>query len=423
MKSPLVISIAFAISALTCGLASEAQVTDDSPVYVDRLLKEFWPVGVENRRAGESTWQDYRKGHASPDSRVQWAYVLNRIEHDKYREARRAIDDLVTPGSDAWEQRYAQIWLKLMVGEVNSALLDIQLVKDRVVAATGLEEAARFKIFSRLGRLYGYAEGPASEKATPSILLETRARVQDGLNDADFGNFEDHRKQVANQFAELLEEKSTTVATQIRVQKENAETRTAQIISDNVAMGDRQTALVREIRELQTEMSNETRQLRQDARPITSDLSRIESDIRRVDRRIAELANDIAYYETAAFHEPDPYRQADLYARARSLRSRLYSEESQRNNLNGQYNSSLAQLDLISERIAGVERQFGGMISTREGEARQLRGQLKRNQKELKKLQNPKAKTGYVKSMDSRTGHLPTYDPFPTDEFRRDALK
>ena len=85
--------------------------------------------------------------------------------------------------------------------------------------------------------------------------------------------------------------------------------------------------------------------------------------------------------------------------------------------------SILKQLDLINGRAASVQAAANDQIALRESEANEMRRQLRRNDRELKRLNRPRARTGYEHNMDSRTNHLPTYDPFPTDELRHQLLK
>ena len=368
-------------------------------------------------------WQEYKNANSNRDSGVQWAYVLNRIQHDKFREARAEIDGLIPAGRDAWEQRYAQIWLKMLVGEVNSALLDMQDLKSRIVANVTLDDTTKFRLYTRLGKMYGYAEGPASIKATPSTLHDTLAILVDGLNDVDFGNFEDNRKQVSKKYVDLLNEKSATVASKIQDQKQNNAARTAKIDADNAQADVRQRELLDQATTLRTQMAEDANQLRQSLRPLESDLSRIDSQIRRSDFRLLDLHNDIARRQRLAFGQDDRFRRSRFLNQAGVLRRELYIEQDLRNVLQGEYNQTLAQIDLIKGQIIDVERAFRSQIALREQESKQLVGQQKRNLRELKKLQNPDKPKGYVREITARTGYLPTYDPFPTDEFRREALK
>ena len=315
------------------------------------------------------------------------------------------------------------IWLQMSVGEVNSGLLKMQDLKTDFAATGEVTEEERTEMYSRMGRLFGFAEGPAADKATLEVLKKTRRVMTDGLDDLDFGNFEDHRKQVIDEYARLVEEKTSTAEQKARDRMASNRAESGQLQNDNAQMNLRQQVLNEELGKLRDEAAEAVGELRQSARPIESDLSRVDTRIRELEYDLSIMRGDIANLEFAAANEPDPFIRDRYLREARFIRSDLFRAERDRVAMQGEYNSALSQLDRLSQEIASVEQQYNGQISLREEESRQILSQQRRNQRKISQLNNPIARTGYERAMNARTGHLPTYDPFPIDSFRHAALK
>ena len=104
------------------------------------------------------------------------------------------------------------------------------------------------------------------------------------------------------------------------------------------------------------------------------------------------------------------------------MRRDLIAYEGDLAQLQLQFDSVAAQLDSLNRQMAVVQNEVNSEIELRDLETRQMQKQRRRNVRELDRLDNPGADAGYERSMESRTSHLPTYDPFPTDELRQRLL-
>ena len=401
---------------------TSAQLSEAARTTIDELLNATWSGGIDEQRAGESAWQAFSSSGSSSHPLVDWAYVLNRIEHDKYREAAGVAERLPQSMPGDLDVKYAQIWLLLMTDEINRALLEMQELKTMVLAASP-NEATRFRFYSRLGRLYAYAEGPGQDRARDTTLQDTLSVITDNLDDVDFGQFQNQRAQVTQQYASLLNEKASNVALLEQEQQAETDAKRQQIALDNQEMAARHAELAAEVNAISDQANAEVSKLRQAAAPVESELRRLDQEIVLLQSTISRIATDVAILENDAFYEDDPYWKARLLNRAAVARRELIRHQSDLGVLESQYAAVLSELDLINGRAASVQAAANDQIALRESEANEMRRQLRRNDRELKRLNRPRARTGYEHNMDSRTNHLPTYDPFPTDELRHQLLK
>jgi hypothetical protein len=422
MKSLVAISLLWVIPGLFTPCLATGQTAVDSAAAVRKLLDDTWGGDVQDRRAGLAAWRDYQSTHAAEDPVVRWAWVLNRIQYDKYREAREAIKPLLQAGSRNWDQRYTGIWLQLCTGEIDAALLELRHLKQAFVNTAGVDETTRSRFFTRMGRLVGFIEGPAASAATPVTLQQTLAIITDGLNDTDYGSFEDQRQQVVQKYARLLNEKNATVARQEQDRQLQIQSRTSQLLDDNRVLAERQQTLTAEREQLRSQAAAEITALRESGRPLESQLPDLDSRLRQADRDINRIANDIGWLEYQAFCEPDFHLRGLLYERARILREDLFDAQGQAAILQDEYDAVAGQINLINEQIATVQDQLASEVAWRNDEFRELNAQRRRNQRELGRLTRPAARTGYERAMSARTAHLPTYDPFPAHEFRGQLL-
>ncbi|MGI9518172.1 MAG: hypothetical protein ACR2NP_14045 [Pirellulaceae bacterium] len=401
---------------------ASAQLTDSARATIDQLLNTTWGGGVDEQRAGESAYRNWQTTTASSNAYVDWAYVLNRVEYDKYREAARVAESLPELLPDSLDARYAQIWLTLMTGEVNRALLQMQELKTLLLASSP-DEVTRFKFYSRLGRLYAYAEGPGQKSSRDTTLQDTLSVITDGLDDVDFGQFQNQRQQVTQQYASLLNEKASNVALLEQEQQAETDSKRQQIAMDNQEMSARHAELSAEVNAISDQVNAEVSKLRQAAAPVEAELRRLDQEIALLRSTISRIATDVAILENDAFYAEDPYWKARLLDRAARARSDLFRYQSDLGVLESQYASVLAELDALNGRAASVQAAANDQIALRESEVDEMRRQLRRNDRELNRLDRPRARTGYEHNMNSRTNHLPTYDPFPTDELRQQLLK
>ncbi len=422
MKAGMVLALIMGCCGLNGNLAAqESGHSDAGAQAARRLLDEFWIRDVPTRRAAETCYREAR-GQYPDSARLQFAWTLNRIRFGQYREANLAAASLTETFPDDWDAWHTRIWLQMTVGNINEALTSMQQMAAAVRSAGPLDEATRFRIFSRFGRLYAFAEGPASEKASGTTLAETLLTITDGLDDTDLGSFEDQRAQLVGRYTGMIDEKRETADQQKQqaaraqieqVQQINAESRS---ISERLAQIDDEAQAIRE----RTESGLD--QLRSEARPLQSSLAAVDARIIVAQDEAARIVAEIANREFLAFQESDPWLRDAWLRQAAAARLSLAGQNAILIDLRGQYDGIAASLGAIENQMLALRNQGNQRLSDLERESRQLSTRAQKNQRSLARMREPAASTGYLKSVNARLGHLPAFDPFPVEELRQKLL-
>ena len=98
--------------------------SDPDPVTL-QLLVEMWDKNTENREGSQALFDR----QSSPSEQVLMAYTLNRMKHNRYRDARVPASELTQnfPSNlDGWVLR---IWLDTVTNQYDSGLIGMQLMK------------------------------------------------------------------------------------------------------------------------------------------------------------------------------------------------------------------------------------------------------------------------------------------------------
>ncbi len=422
MKLVSSLAIVFSFCLVDLQLAArQSTVAPDEKAAAREFLDQYWPRDQSTRRAAENAYKAIEKAGSS-SGHIEMAYAVNRIHFDQFREAKAVSQGLTEKFPEDWDAWHLQIWTEMSVGNCNEALVLMQQMKKAVNANSDVDETQKFTIYSRLGRLYAFAEGPGREKARPETLVSTLATITDGLDDTDLGSFEDQRSQTDRMYTSMLDEKSNNVTEQVQKSAADEAKTLQQVTAENQVISERQTQLQMEGTAIRERAESETGQLRSRAAPLQSDLALIDSRIFDEQNRAALIANDVASYLHAAENEIDPHRQHHLYELAAAAQFALTNQQRLVGNLRSQFDAIASQLNVINSEIAATENRFGSQLRGLEGESRQLTGRLKKNSRTISKLGDPKPESGYIKRVDSQLARLATFDPFPVEEFRQRLL-
>lgn len=401
--------------------AQQPEPSPDEKATARQFLDQYWQRDVQTRRDGERAWQAVEESGNS-SGLVEKAYVINRIHFDQFREAKTVSQGLTDKLPNDWDAWHLRIWSEMSVGNCNEALVLMQQLKKAVDASSDIDKTQKLLIYSRLGRLFAFADGPGRAKTRPETLDRTLATIVDGLDDTELGSFEDQRSQSVQMYTSMLDEKSQTIADQVQKSAEDQANTMQQLTAENQVINERQSQLQVEAAAIRERAESEINQLKSRADPLQAELALLDSQIANEQNRAALIANDIAAWLHAAEHETDPVRQRYFYDLAAAAQISLTNQQRLIMSLQSQFDAIVGQLDGIRMEIAATENRFGAQLRGLEGESRQLTGRLKRNSRTMSKLGDPKPESGYVKRVDAELGRLATFDPFPVEEFRQRML-
>ena len=416
----LVITISWCLGTVHLN-AQKTTGTPTEKAHAKEFLDTYWPRDQDTRRAAESAYESIEKA-GSNSGLVNMAYALNRIHFDQFRDAKAASQELVDEFPNDWDAWHLRIWTEMSVENCNEALVLMQQMAKAVKATPDIDEAQRLAIYSRLGRLYAFAEGPGQDNTRPATLASTLAAITKGLDDIDLGSFEDQRGQAVRMYTSMLDEKSQNVAEQVQKAAEKEANTMQQVMAENQTIGERQALLQMEAKAIRERAESELSQLRGRAVPLRSELNALDASIINEQNRAALISNDVANYLHAAEHETDPHRQHYLYDLAAAAQFSLTNQQRLIYSLRSQYDAIAGQLNAIGSEIAVTENHYRAQLNGLEGESRQLTARQKKNARAISKLGDPKPEPGYIKRTDALMARLATHDPFPVEEIRQRLL-
>ncbi len=407
--------------ALCVAPAVQAQTSDGQQSLAKELLTTYWAGDVKTQRAAEELFQS--ESLPVGDEQLAWAYVLNRLHYNKFREAATVAQSLIQGGNQELEKLYAHAWLQMTTNNIDQGLVALQQLKQALTAAPQLPEPQQLDLIGRMGRLIGFAEGPSHDSVNQATLVTTQAMIIDGWDDLQLERFEDQRQRVLETYNEITQ----TTADQVQAETDRAiaeqQQRIEQLTTENEQLDSRQQVINQETDKLRDEANSALSQLESQLAPLETEASGLLARINRSQSRIAWLAHDLAITEAAAAQETDPVIRDQLLRRAGAIRVSLFNEQSFLATLRGQYSSLLAQIDSLRARHEATVRQYGGRIGSLNNESRQLDKTRVKNSRMITRLGKPQVRTGLKTAMKSKAEHLPTYDPFPTSEFQQRLLQ
>lgn len=399
-----------------------AAFTDNDKSLAGEFLNTLWEPGYPNRKGAETLWQE--KGSSVPaDGIAAAAYTLNRIQHAQYRDAREASVKLADRFRDDWSVWHMRIWTEMAAGNRNEALILMQKMKSQIAAGPEPDEATRFEIFSALGRLVAFAEGPSRDKVRPTTLAETIAVVTNGLKDEDQKAFEAGRQETTSLYVGLVNEVKGNIETQLQQSAEKNEQEKIRIEQENQTILAQQEQLRHQMSAMREQQAVELAALESQAAPIRSDVTSLNMRLSSENQRAAIIIADINHLEFLAANEPDPIIRNSLLAQAAAARVALASQQSLVLQLAGQRNSALSALNAVESQLSGVKNRFASELRSLNSEEKRLSGTLKKNSRTLAGLGDPSTAPGYVKRTSAELALLATYDPFPVDELRHHFLE
>ena len=162
-------------TADACQLLSppEQPLTIHAEKSVQAFLNEYWNRSPQNALASETFYRDLK----SPSAIVSVAYAVNRIQQNKTNEAKIVAEKITATFPENLDGWMLKSWLNALEDKFDTSLVSIQSLNRQLLANTDLSLESRSSIYSRLGRLIGYLEGPVAHRVNQNLLLTTTQNI------------------------------------------------------------------------------------------------------------------------------------------------------------------------------------------------------------------------------------------------------
>lgn len=403
--------------ALLTGLNS-LHADDELDPVVEKLLVEHWKKGKANREDSRSLFN-----RAPATEQVLLSYTLNRMAHNRYREARVPVDELTNnfpKNLDGWVLR---IWLEAVTDHYDLSLVSIQQMKREMGRIADLDSTKQDEVYAHAARILGYLQGPVTGKVNQATLNATLLRVVDGMTPEQLKKFNDERSRVLDQFDKLV--KQNGALQQVETQKaQNAATvEVAAIDTQNKAIDARRQQIQPDITRLQREADQKISAVDARLSPLQQELAGIVSTINTMEFSLQAVFREQVFQRGLLFQEDDPFFRAIIRDRliqldfdANNIRNDLFNTRARANTV------ALQADNLAAERLR-VRRDYSARLDQLGDEQRNNDRQQRRNVSRLKELAKGNQPTSpKVRVANVQTNALTTYYPFPLEMFRRDYI-
>jgi len=426
MSGVVAVALLLALDVRPARAAQEAENRADpnsgEAAAIHAILQAGWQSGAEARGLAEETyelWQDSRTAD------VPLAYFANRMRHLRYREAdepAQRATNLAPQDFDAW---YGRIWVALVQGEFDRGLVDMQSMAKQLAEAKQLAADRRREAFERLGRLYGFATGPGQNRSTPAVAETALAAILAAAADpADKAAFDAHRRQVLEQFDELVERRDTEVADHVERATQEQQQTLANLADQAAQLDQAQAQLADQRGAVEQEGLAKLDEIQSRAAPLERDAADLDSRFQLIQSTLLAIRNDIFFLESELAHEHDPHRRAFLISRIAGLSSQARSHEAELFYIESQLNQALAALNAVRAEWQSANDQLAAALAGLDGQLDAIQTERQRNaQLARRAARPPRARTGIIKSMSDAAVQLTTYDPFPAEQIRQRILE
>jgi hypothetical protein len=391
---------------------------DDLDPIVRQLLVDHWDKGSKARNTSKTLFFA-----ATASEEVLLAYTLNRIKHNRYREARVPADELTRDypkNLDGWTLR---IWLDAVSDNYDRSLIGIQMMKRNMGDVTDLDEAHAAELFSRVARVVGYLQGPVSQKVNQATLNATLVKFVNGMSAKQIQRFNDERNRVLDHYDQLVKQASDLQKVESEKATNGAKIEVAAIEAQNKAIDSRRQQIQPERNRIQTEGEQRVSALESQLSPLQSELAGLRGTIGSLEFTLRDVLQARLIQQGILLREQDPFvRQL--------IRDRLFQIDLDAGAIQNDLFNSRARADSVAVQLNSLlrERQrVGNQYSLQLGqlneEARQNDRQQRRNTSQLKKIATgTQATSPKVRIANSQIDALSTYDPFPIEMFRQDYI-
>ncbi len=355
------------------------------------------------------------------------AYVLNRMHYYRYRDALPVAEQLSDLSPDLLEAWMMRAWIQGILSRFERMLIEIQLAAQRLgpaIQSGQYEQVELERIAARLGRMYGFAEGPAQHDVNAATLRDVLREIQRALNDDLLRIFEDERQDVLAQYVRAANDRQQSL-----IQSEQDwQTKSQQEIQNLDAAN-------AQLQQRRDQLQQEAIRVRDDGRRQLSEFdSRLEplrGEALAANRRLASVewswqivAQNIAAEEALLAREQDPHLRAIILARISQLQWQLRGIETDLFGLRAHLATLRQQLNALELQRRSLAQSLDAQLSTLQGELQQVQRSERQNLTRRDKLLGSTAPVPTsARVISDQIKVLATYDPYPVEAERQRLLQ
>ncbi len=420
------------VSAVTCvfdtHVATFAQdaSSEASVVLAKKLLNEGWDRAPKVRNEAQS-WFESAPVEIRSQMVVRWAYALNRLHHRKYREIKPLVDELAQQDSSNSDFAYAQIWMATFVDEFEQSLALMQKLKQTMDTTKDLPQQQKVENYFRLGRIFGYLQGPFGKQVNRQSLENTLGKLQAGADEEAMRNFTEQREGVIAQYNQLMvtreKKQETELETLVRKQQVELEQQTTSLQQLEKQTEEARSSRERVVSDGEAAISKQKERL--DA--ATAEWNRQQSLISSVGYEVNSLWFSISQIDHALETERDPVVRQRLIldhnyylALVRDKEFNLGALQANAIGLDNELGASSANYNQAVSAVQARVNEIDQTISSAEYARNRANRRIRILQAE------PKVSNTLVATIDAEAEALSSYDPFPADFLKQrllDSLK
>lgn len=393
------------------------QACDELDPIVEKLLVEHWEKGKVNREESKSIFRD-----AAATEQVLLSYTLNRMSHNRYREARIPVDELTNAfpkNLDGWVLR---TWLEAVTDNYDRSLISLQRMKREMAKIKDLDATRQDELYGHAARIVGYLQGPVTGKVNQATLNATLVKVVDGMTPEQLKKFNDERSRILDQYDQLVKESGTLQQTETQKAENAAKVEIAAIDTQNKAIDARRQQIQPDMNRLQQELDQKVSAVDARLSPLQQELAGLVSSINALEFALQDVFREQVIQRGFLFNENDPFIRALIRDRLIQLDFEATNIQGDLFNTRARANSIALQADNLAAERLRVRQDYSARLNQLGDEVKQNDRQQRRNVSRLQELAKGPQTSPKVRVANVQINALTTYSPFPLEMFRQDYI-
>jgi hypothetical protein len=376
---------------------------------IQSLLAEHWARTSSNALASQKFYENLNSRPAI----VRVAYAVNRLQQNKTKEAKLVAEKITEtfPGNlDGW---MLKAWLNALEDNFDTSLVSIRSLNNHLTDSVDLPIEIKSSIYSRMGRLIGYMEGPVAHRVNQNLLHATTQSVINNAPRKHLKEFNSGRAQVLEKYTEIKNSQAQKKNEELAKVAERDQ-KIEQILNrENESLSDSEKKL-----------SEEIERVRQDADARISTLesqgSEIEQERIAASFEIQKRQDRLQYlYEQLAILNLGPVSQLWAYDPRIEIRNIEFQISQRRSDWNG-FSFRLRNISGEISRLQITAQQRTNLLTK---ELKKINGSRRRNLGKLARIASgPQIADGKKNAMKIRATSLITYDEISEELYRQEIL-
>lgn len=376
---------------------------------IQTLLNEYWGRAPQNALASEKFYENL----SSPPAIVSVAYTVNRLQQNKTNEAKlvaEKITEIFPRNLDGW---MLKAWLNALEDNFETSLVAIRSLNQQLIATADLPAEVKTSIYSRLGRLIGYLEGPVAHRVNQNLLFTTTQFIINTAPQNHLREFNSSRTEVQEKYTEIKNnqaQKKTEELSKVAQRDQKIE----QILNrENESLSDSEQQLSEEIERIRQDANARISTLESQGSQIEQEQIATSIEIQQREKRLLYL------YEQLAILNLGPVSKFWTYDPRIEIRSIEFQISQKRSDWNG-YSFRLRS---ISEEISRLQFATQQKTASITRELKKINGTRRRNLGKLARIASgPQIADGKKNAMKIRVTSLVTYDEISEELYRQQIL-